>query len=173
MIVLEGPPVSIHPTGHAPENLEIILAEVEHLDAVAGLLDQYRMFRGQASNLPAVRHFLFERMLNHESVIFLAQDKNSGQAFGFLQLFPTFSSLALDAVWILSELFVIPDARGQGIARQLTLEAIDLVRKRQDRGLLLEIPPDNREARDLFESLDFAPDEAALHYVCRVQASQD
>jgi ribosomal protein S18 acetylase RimI-like enzyme len=171
MNVLEGPPVSIHPTGHVPENLEIVLAEVEHLDAVAMLLDRYRMFRGQVSNLPAVRHFLFERMLNHESVIFLAQDKISGQAFGFLQLFPTFSSLALDAVWILSELFVMPEVRGQGVASKLTLEAIDLVRKRQDRGLLLEIPPDNQEARELFESLGFAPDEAALHYVYRVQAS--
>jgi ribosomal protein S18 acetylase RimI-like enzyme len=168
MIVLEGPPVSIHPVGPAPESVEIVLAGVEHLDAVAGLLDQYRIGRGQSSNVPAVRHFLFERMLNHEFVIFLAQDAASGQAVGFAQLYPTFSSLALDGVWILSELFVVPETRGRGIARRLAHEALELVRKRQDRGLRLEIPPDNHPARRLFESLGFTPDAPALHYTYRV-----
>lgn len=144
------------------------MAEVEHLDALAGLLDAYRVFYGQPSNRPAARHFLFERMINHESVIWLARDKNSGEALGFVQLYPTFSSVALAPVWILNDLFVAPAGRRQGIGKALVLEAINLVRERGDYGLILETAPDNVPAQKLYLSLGFERDQAFQHYCFRI-----
>lgn len=144
--------------------IKIVLGEVEHLGVLADLMDQYRQFYGQASNRPAAEQFLFERMINHESVIYLAQDASSAQIVGFLQLYPSFSSVSLMPVWILNDLYVSPAARRQGVGRALIQAAIGLVRERGDKGLTLETMPDNHSAQALYESVGFQRDTHSLYY---------
>jgi len=148
----------------AMQAIKIVLGEVEHLGALADLMDQYRQFYGQPSNRPAAEQFLFERMINHESVIYLAQDASSAQVIGFLQLYPSFSSVSLMPVWILNDLYVSPAARRQGVARALIRAAIGLVHERGDKGLTLETMPDNLSAQALYESLGFQRDAHSLYY---------
>jgi GNAT superfamily N-acetyltransferase len=147
-----------------PHPLEIIVADVEHLDAAAELFDQYRQFYKQPSNLPAARHFLFERMINQQSIIYLAQEPHKPEAVGFMQLYPSFSSISLESLWILNDLYVLPDHRKKGIGRQLIETAMDCVRQREDKGLAISTAFDNHEAQRLYEAMGFKRDEAFYHY---------
>jgi ribosomal protein S18 acetylase RimI-like enzyme len=154
-----------HLTNPLPKTIQIVLGEVDHLPMLADLMDQYRQFYGQPSNRPAAEQFLFERLINHESVIYLALDTESNQAAGFMQLYPTFSSVSLQPVWILNDLFVMPNYRRCGIARALIQQAVELVQTRGDKGLTLETAPDNRSAQALYEAMGFQQDTSSLHYI--------
>jgi len=92
----------------------------DHLDTLIPLFDAYRQFYAQRSDLDGVRHFLTERLIRNESVMFLASEDS--QATGFAQLYPTFSSLSMNRVWILNDLFVSSSARGHGVGSALLQE---------------------------------------------------
>lgn len=147
-----------------PETMQIILGQVEHLSQLAELMDAYRQFYGQPANRPAAEQFLFERIINHESVIYVAQDTVSGQLTGFLQLYPSFSSVSLTPIWILNDLYVPPAYRRQGVARALIQAAIALVQERGDKGLSLQAMPDNLSAQALYESIGFQRDTHTYYY---------
>src|SRR4051812_9748136 len=86
-----------------------VLADV---DAVAPLFDAYRQFYKQAPDIGVARNFIQARLVNNESVIFVAEDDKT--LIGFTQLYPTFSSEAAQRIWTLNDLYVSSAARGQG-----------------------------------------------------------
>jgi GNAT superfamily N-acetyltransferase len=93
---------------------QAVFADIE---ALAALFDQYRQFQGQAGDVAAARAFLTQRFDHGESVCFLASA--DGNAVGFAQLYPSFSSVSLSRVFILNDLFVAEAARGKKVASQL------------------------------------------------------
>jgi GNAT superfamily N-acetyltransferase len=102
------PPVVVRQAG--PADLEVIVP----------LFDGYRQFYGQPSELDRVCAFLHQRLTQADSVLFIAEA--DGQALGFTQLYPSFSSVSMAPIFILNDLFVRPEARRSGVARRL-LEA--------------------------------------------------
>ena len=74
-------------------HITIHQAVLADLDALASLFDDYRQFYGQPSDLAAARAFLQARFEHGESTIFCA--KTDGQAVGFTQLYPSFSSVSM------------------------------------------------------------------------------
>ena len=85
-------------------DISVRQAALSDLDDLATLFDQYRVFQGQPADLAAARAFLRERFDHGESVVFMAVDGTP--AVGFAQLYPSFSSVALQRVFILNDLFV-------------------------------------------------------------------
>ncbi|ANI55352.1 GNAT family N-acetyltransferase [Pseudomonas sp. DR 5-09] len=132
--------------------LRALRATTTHLDAVAKLFDVYRGFYGQPSNLEQSRAFIAERMAGNESAIFLVEDE-SGEALGFVQLYPTFSSIDAHRTWLLSDLFTTPAARGRGVGRLLMNTVRDFAVEIGAKGLVLETATDNVTAQGLYESL--------------------
>ncbi|BDM63362.1 hypothetical protein NFHSH190041_08140 [Shewanella sp. NFH-SH190041] len=61
--------------------MKIVRATHQHIELVASLFDQYRVFYQCHSDLALARHFIAERIEHHESVIFLAMEGE--QAVGF------------------------------------------------------------------------------------------
>jgi ribosomal protein S18 acetylase RimI-like enzyme len=145
-------------------SLQALRAHVEHLDAVAELFDGYRGFYGQPSNLAQSRAFIAERMAGNESAIFLVEDE-SGNALGFVQLYPTFSSIDAHRTWLLSDLFTTPAARGRGVGRLLMNTARDFAVDTGAKGLVLETATDNFTAQGLYESLGWVRDTGYYTYV--------
>ena len=86
-------------------DVRIVRAERDDLDDLVPLFDGYRQFYGQRSDLAAARAFLRERIERDESVIYLAYTE-PGEAAGFTQLYPSFSSVSLKPLWILNDLYV-------------------------------------------------------------------
>jgi len=91
----------------------IIRATIDQLDLIAPLFDGYRQFYKQPSNVDKARQFIKDRLIRHESVIFLALLDEA--AVGFTQLYPSFSSTSMQRLWILNDLFVAPDGRRSGV----------------------------------------------------------
>lgn len=134
----------------------VIRATVEHLDLVAPLFDGYRQFYKQPSNLDGARQFIKDRLIRHESVIFLALVDEAG--VGFTQLYPSFSSTSMRRLWILNDLFVASSGRRQGIGEALLERARQFAIDDGAKGLMLETAVTNTTAQKLYERLGWKRD---------------
>lgn len=146
-----------------PEPVVSSRASLEDLDSLTSLFDAYRMFYRQASDRATAREFLRERLSHAESVIFLARTER-GDALGFTQLYPSFSSVSARRIWILNDLFVVPEARQRGVARILMARARRFASETGALRLVLETAEDNHPAQALYESLGYACESGTRHY---------
>jgi len=71
---------------------------------------------------------------------------------GFTQLYPSFSSVSAARIFILNDLFVVPEARRSGLGRQLLSAAKDFGQKEAAVGLTLSTEVTNEAAQGLYES---------------------
>lgn len=145
-------------------NIQIAQASIKDLEAIAPLFDQYRIFYNQESDLAGAEQYLFDRMEHQESVIFFAKDLHTKRLSGFTQLYPSFSSISMKRSWILNDLFVHEEYRGQGIARQLLNEAKDFSLLTRAKGIELSTSHLNSRAQKLYESLGYEKDDEFYHY---------
>ena len=141
----------------------IVRAGRNELDDLVPLFDGYRQFYGQRSDLPAARGFLRDRIERDESVIYLAY-ANGGEATGFTQLYPSFSSVSLKPLWILNDLFVRSDVRRGGVGRALLERARRHALETGAKGLVLNTGVTNQAAQTLYESCGWLRDEEFFQY---------
>jgi ribosomal protein S18 acetylase RimI-like enzyme len=130
---------------------------------IAPLFDSYRQFYDKPPDPRVAEQFIRERLTKKESVIFLAE--RDGEALGFVQLFPSFSSVSAFRLWVLNDLFVAPSARGLGVGRALMEAARAHAIRTGAKRITLETVVENRAARSLYESLGYVvADESARFY---------
>jgi ribosomal protein S18 acetylase RimI-like enzyme len=146
--------------------MEVFQAEIKHLEPIAVLFDQYRIFYGQRADLASARKFLEERLQNRDSIIFAAND---GQIAGFTQLYPSFSSVSMQRIWILNDLFVAATHRRKGIARLLLETAKQYAQSTGAVRISLATQISNISAQSLYKSLGYIKDEEFYHYSLRVE----
>jgi len=144
--------------------MHIKRATITDLDAAAPLFDAYRQFYAQRSDVAAARAFLDERLRRDESVIFLAVAEDGSEALGFMQLYPSFSSVSLKRLWVLNDLFVGAKVRRGGVGRRLLDRAREWAIETGAKGLVLATAVDNSNARALYESCGWQRDDEFQHY---------
>jgi GNAT superfamily N-acetyltransferase len=144
--------------------IQIRRASLADLRTVAELFDGYRQFYGQPADFPLAEAFLRDRLTNNDSVIFMASDPASGAGLGFVQLYPSFSSVAARRIWILNDLFVAATSRRTGVGRALLDAARDFGKSTGVKRLVLSTANTNREARALYESNGYQQDDVFLVY---------
>lgn len=127
------------------------------LDALARLFDAYRQFYGQPSDVDAARDWLRSRLRFGESKVLLARQADA--LVGFVQLYPSFSSVRLARSWILNDLFVLPATRRQGIARTLLDAAAGFARDDGAAVISLETATDNAAARATYHAAGWREDD--------------
>jgi GNAT superfamily N-acetyltransferase len=133
-------------------------ATFDDLDRLVPLFDAYRQFYGQPSDVIIARQFLNDRLARDESVVLIAEDCD-GAAVGFVQLYPTFSSILATPMFLLSDLFVIPEVRRRGVGTLLLKSAIETARATGAVRLELATAMTNRPAQRLYEVLGWQRDE--------------
>ncbi|OYN67090.1 GNAT family N-acetyltransferase [Bacillus safensis] len=143
--------------------MDIVRANENDLMQVAVLFDQYRQFYKQLSHVEGAYHFLAERYRKQESILFVA--KQDEQYLGFVQLYPTFSSVAMKDAFILNDLFVINDFRQKGIGKQLMKKAFSFANKKGARFICLETATSNIKAQQLYEKMGMTIDSSTQHYI--------
>lgn len=120
----------------------------------APLFDAYRQFYNQPSDLALARDFLEARLWAEDSVVFLALEATGAtEAVGFAQLYPSWSSVAAQPIWILNDLFVDPAARGRGVGHALLERCRRHAVETGAQRLVLETLAGNTGAQRLYESL--------------------
>ena len=98
--------------------MQIRQAGIIDLSRLSDLFDQYRQFYRQPENIKAATDFVKQRLQQQDSVFFIALTRQ-GEGAGFLQLYPSFSSVAMRNVWILNDLYVSELHRNSGVATKL------------------------------------------------------
>lgn len=131
--------------------MPVEIATIFNVNEAAVLFDQYRVFYGKPSDLEAAKRFLSERMVHQQSVILLARN-DAGACVGFSQLYPIFSSISMRKKFILNDLFVLPEARGAGVATALLEYAKQAAREYGALALTLSTAVDNATARQLYQA---------------------
>ena len=140
----------------------IVRSELQDVGELSILFDDYRIFYGKASDIENAGHFLRERIVNKESVIFLS--RSEGVLTGFIQLYPIFSSTRLNRLWLLNDLFVAPAFRGSGVSVALIEKAKTFSRETASCGLLLETAKTNFVANSLYVKTGFSVDNDHNYY---------
>ncbi|MCB9034685.1 MAG: GNAT family N-acetyltransferase [Chitinophagales bacterium] len=138
---------------------------INDLEQIAILFDEYRQFYAQKSDVEKGKAFLKDRITNNESIIFVAEKDE--QLIGFIQLYPTFSSVSLQPDIIMNDLYVFPKERKQGIGKALLDTAKQFVIDNGYKGIWIETANDN-PARFLYESLSWEKDVAFTNYYWQV-----
>jgi ribosomal protein S18 acetylase RimI-like enzyme len=124
-------------------------AKKKDINQLSILLDKYRIFYKQKSDVDKARSFLKKRMKRKESVIFVAEERKD--LVGFTQLFPIFSSVSMQRTWLLNDLYVNEKARGMGVATGLLNAAKDFGAETNSKWLLLQTAADNFTAQRVYE----------------------
>lgn len=148
--------------------VQIVTATVADIEAVAQLFDAYRVFYRQASDVASARAFIAERFKQRDSVIFLARDDETPT--GFVQLYPSLSSVSMRRIWILNDLFVSPSARRARVGRRLMDRAGEFARA--SGGLRLELTTErtNPIAQALYTACGYVRDDVFYKYILTVDA---
>ena len=144
--------------------MTIIQAHIEHLEDIVPLFNSYRIFYKQDSDIISAKQFLKERILNNESIIYVAYLEK--EAVGFTQLYPLFSSVSMKSMYLLNDLYVKSNYRGKGIGEALINKAKTLCVAQQNKGLALQTAADN-PAQKLYERLGFIKDHDLYYYWTR------
>ena len=146
--------------------VQIVEATAADLEAAARLFDAYRVFYREPSDIAAARAFIGERFEQRDAVIFLARDGE--EAVGFVQLYPSLSSVSMRRIWILNDLFVAPSARRGGVGRRLMDRARDFARASGALRIELTTERANTTAQALYAACGYARDDVFYKYILTV-----
>lgn len=147
-------------------NVVVIEAGLEELDYVSELFDKYRVFYSQKSNIQEAKRFIKERMINKESVILLAVEVNGEVKIpmGLIQMYPSFSSVSIDKIWILNDLYVDENARKKGVGQLLMNKAKDFAVESGAIRVTLDTQTWNTTAQRLYEFMGYVKNDEFYNY---------
>ena len=128
-------------------------ADINDLENVASLFDQYRIFYSMTSDLAKCKQFIAKRLSIKDSIIYLATITN--EPAGFIQIYPSFSSVAMQPIWVLNDLFVSNKYRRLGCAKLLMKTVENEALNRQIFSVKLSTAIDNHTAKKLYHSIDY------------------
>jgi GNAT superfamily N-acetyltransferase len=141
--------------------IRVFQAGPDDVGRLAPLFDAYRRFYEQPADLPGAERFLQERLNRRESVILAAEVTNgtaTGAVVGFTQLYPSFSSISMQPLYILNDLYVVPDSRRLGVGRVLLEHARAFAAGAGASTMVLQTALTNLPAQTLYESLGWRRD---------------
>jgi GNAT superfamily N-acetyltransferase len=153
-------------TGGEAMNSQVSIkqATLEDLQDAAALFDEYRIFYGQSSDLEGAVKFLFDRLENQQSVIFLARDTQTGEPAGLAQLYPSFSSVSMKRIWNLNDLYVREAYRNHKVGVALLAKAKDFAVLTGSKGLEIATQVTNLRAQKVYQEFGYVLDEEFYHY---------
>lgn len=142
--------------------MQVRQGTIADLDNLVPLFDGYRIFYGQQPDEVLARSFLLDRFRHMQSIIFIAFSE--GEAVGFAQLYPSFSSGKAARTFILNDLFVAPEARGRGTGRALLAAAAAYGKAAGAVRLTLSTAHDNLAAQALYEGAGWSRERTFVSY---------
>ena len=142
--------------------IKIKKATLKDIESIAPLFDAYRVFYRKKSDLEGASIFIEERISNKESIIYVAF--SDGEAIGFTQLYPIFSSTRMKRVWLLNDLYVDKNHRGKGISKMLMEKSKQLAKDTNAAAVILETEKTNDVGNQLYPSAEFTLEDDVNHY---------
>ena len=142
--------------------MDIIRASLDHIEQLIPLVDAYRQFYKQPSDLMSVKAYVQERLSNNQCVVFIAYE--GSEMLGFTMLYHHYTTVALGHVWLLNDLFTTPRARRKGVGETLMKHAADFAKADGAKRIWLRTAVDNVTAQALYEKMGYKRDEQFYRY---------
>lgn len=120
---------------------------------VAALFDGYRAHYGQRPSPQVTDGWLQNQLTQHRMTIAAAID--DGQAHGFITTTVMPASLMLGTAWSIRDLYVVPQRRRAGIARNLLQHVVDDARSAGAYRVSLQTEAGNTAALSLYMAAGF------------------
>lgn len=139
-------------------------SNVTYLDQLVVLFEEYRSFCDFEPSPERTEAFLAGLMRNEESVIFIAVDPEANKVMGFVNLYPSYSTLALQRLWILNDLGVSGDYRGKGVSKALIEKVLDFAKETDAVRVELKTEKTNTLALQLYKTMGFGIDDDNVYY---------
>ena len=156
------------PSSVIPSGYSISAATPADAGPLAPLFDAYRVFYQAGSDPEGALRFLSDRLSRGESRIFFASLARSESLdpiiLGFTQLYPSFSSVSMKRLWILNDLYVIPERRKTGVGAALMERAKAFAWEDGSKGLSLATQTGNLGAQALYSKQGYRKDTEFFHY---------
>ena len=138
------------------------IAGTEELEEAVKLIMEYRTFYGVSGQSETeVRAFVQERIKNNQSKIFIAYT-DCGVPAGFIQLYPSYSTVSLKPQWVLNDFFVKKEFRCKGFGTQL-MQSVKEYFKDKAKGFILVTDKENHTAKRFYESNGWKTGEYAFY----------
>lgn len=144
--------------------MHIIRSNKSHIAQLVVLFEEYRAFWGIESSVQEVEAFLTKLISNEESVIFIAVDDNTKSIMGFVNLYPCYSTLALQRLWILNDLSVSEDYRGKGVSKKLIQKVLTFAKETNAIRIELKTEKTNSQALKLYQTMGFEIVRDSVYY---------
>lgn len=148
--------------------IKIQKANNKNINQIVLLFDLYRQFYNQKSDLKLAKKFISGRLKNKQSIIFTAEINQN--IIGFVQLYPSFSSVSAQEILILNDLYVQSEARKLGVARVLMEAAKNFAIKNKAKRLVLSTAKNNLIAKKFYQSLGYKIDQKYEHYALELNS---
>ena len=140
-------------------------ATLQDLDQLTNLFDQYVVFYKNPSNIEKHKAYLKDRIENNEATVFLAFDENNPEkAIGFTLIYITFSSLVLNKILILNDLYVDPNVRKNGVGEKLISQTVALAKELGSNLIRLRTSKSNTVAQGLYNKMGFVREDYLYSY---------
>jgi ribosomal protein S18 acetylase RimI-like enzyme len=140
-------------------------ATTKDLDQLTYLFDQYAVFYKNPSNYEKHYAYLKERIENNEATVFVALDEaDTNKLIGFALIYVTFSSLALNKILILNDIFVDSSARKKGIGEKLILQTVEFAKELGAHDIRLRTAKNNTIAQGLYHKMGFIREDYLYSY---------
>jgi len=144
--------------------MKIIRINEHYLSKLVTVFEEYRAFCDFEPSPKETHDFLAKLMRNEGSVLFIAVDPDSDNVMGFVNLYPSYSSLALKRLWILNDLGVSSHFRGRNVSKALIQRVLSFAKETQAIRVELKTGKDNDRAMQLYRAMDFEIDNDNVYY---------
>lgn len=135
----------------------------KYLDQFVKVVDEYRSFCGFEKSGKDTKEFFQHLIDTKKAKTFIAIDDND-QVMGFVNLYPSFSTLSLINIWILNDLAVAGKFRRLGVAQALIEKAVKFAERSGAVRVELKTEITNQNAQKLYSKMGFETDKENIHY---------
>ena len=135
----------------------------KYIDQFIEVVNEYRVFCGYEKSTKDTKEFFGHLIQGKKAKIFIAISEND-DVMGFINLYPSFSTLALGKILILNDLCVYSKFRRLGVAQALIEEALKFAKHSGAIRIELKTETTNINAQQLYSRIGFKEDVENIHY---------
>lgn len=135
----------------------------KYIDQFVTIVDEYRKFFDFGLSPNKTKEFFQRLQEKNEAATFIAISEKD-EVMGFVNLYPSYSTLSLRKIWILNDLGVSSKFRRLGVARALIKKSIEFAKASDAIRIELKTGKTNLDAQKLYTEIGFKTDRDNLYY---------